>query len=362
MNLLIIIFLLVIIQIIIYQFIKLTYGYYYDYNRSKIFINSDDVININKYYKNDRLIRYSRNKKKNYLRIIGFNIKPPIYDFFSYYYYWLSNDYDNSIIINYQKYRNNNEYFYSMKYNDNINIRREIINISNNNYKLIDEKYEDIMKKKEWEQDIWYYIHNKIFINELRGKQVLTDLEKRQGKEKENIYIKNEIIPDINLDKYKEIGKIYLRDIYMFICNYQKFTQNLYLRYLLLNTDDSLLIYHTENDEKYWGSGEWDKKDDFLNSIRNIQWRYDNNIKGDNVFGQILMLIREILRDNKNIKLDENTTSFMEYCDFMIHKCYEYNYYFFRQYDKNNDDDDDKEIDDYRIINRRTRISNKFEI
>jgi hypothetical protein len=57
-----------------------------------------------------------------------------------------------------------------------------------------------------------------------------------------------------------------------------KFTQNAGLKELLLSTGDAKLVEHTENDS-YWGDG--------------------GDGKGRNMLGQVLMYVREQLRDGK---------------------------------------------------------------
>ena len=324
MNLFFIILFLIIIQIIIISFIRLIYQYYYDYGTYKIIYNDKDIEYINKYYNNSRIINLNRKKKKKYVTIIAFNIPSTMYDIFSNYYYWLSNNYDKSVIINHREYKNNNEYFYMMKYDTNVKVQNEILKIKNLKYELIDDQYKDEIRD-DWDEELWYYIHNRLYQQKKRGDK---EIDIREN-DKTKIYIRDEILPDIDLDEYEMIGKIYVKDIYMFICNYQKYIQNHYLRYLLINTDKHILIYHTNKNDKYFGSGEWDETVDFLNSIRLIRWKYGNTKNGYNVLGQIIMLIREIIKDSEN-KILRQDTGFMVYCDFFIEMCKKYDYHIFK--------------------------------
>ena len=333
MELLFIILFIIFIQLLIYSLLKIIYGYHYDYGTYQMKYDDNDIITINKYYKNNRIININKKKKDKYVKIIAFNIPSRMYQFFSYYYYWLSNDYEKGIIINNREYKNNSEYFYMMKYNNHVTIQSEIL--TKTNYRVIDKKYNDEIRD-DWDEDIWYYIHNQLYKKSKRGKTEINfkDFEiKSKNFEDEDIrtrqYIRDKLIPDINIDEYHIIGKIYVKDIYMFICNYQKYVQNMYLKFLLVNTGDDLLIYHTSREDKYWGTGEWDQSIDFLNSIPLIEWKYDNVKTGNNILGQIIMLIREIIKDDTNQPL-KSDTDFMVYCDFFIEMCKKYNYHIFK--------------------------------
>ena len=347
MGLLFIILFIIFIQLLIYSLLKIIYGYHYDYGTYQMKYNNNDIINIDKYYRNNRIININKKKKNKYVKIIAFNIPSRMFQFFSYYYYWLSNDYENSTIINHREYKNNNEYFYMMKYNNNVTIQSEILKTTN--YRLIDKKYNKEIRD-DWEEDIWYYIHNRLYQNSKRGKIEINfndyddddddddDIKGEVTKKSKTFldedirtrqYIRDKLIPDIDIDEYHMIGKIYVKDIYMFICNYQKYVQNMYLKYLLVNTTDNLLLYHTSQEDKYWGTGEWDQSIDFLNSIPLIEWKYDNVKTGNNILGQIIMLIREIIKDNTN-RLMKPDTDFMVYCDFFIEMCKKYNYHIFK--------------------------------
>ena len=100
MELLFIILFIIFIQLLIYSLLKIIYGYHYDYGTYQMKYDDNDIITINKYYKNNRIININKKKKDKYVKIIAFNIPSRMYQFFSYYYYWLSNDYEKGIIIN----------------------------------------------------------------------------------------------------------------------------------------------------------------------------------------------------------------------------------------------------------------------
>lgn len=67
-----------------------------------------------------------------------------------------------------------------------------------------------------------------------------------------------------------------LKDNVMFDALKAKFTQHEYLRKLLIETEDKILIEHTEND-RYWGDG--------------------GDGSGKNKLGKLLMKLREQLKD-----------------------------------------------------------------
>jgi len=67
-----------------------------------------------------------------------------------------------------------------------------------------------------------------------------------------------------------------IRTDYMYNALYEKFTQNTYLHKFLLDTLDEQIIEHSEKD-MFWGQ--------------------DENGKGENILGEMLMDIREVLRD-----------------------------------------------------------------
>lgn len=65
-----------------------------------------------------------------------------------------------------------------------------------------------------------------------------------------------------------------------------KFSQHENLRQILLTTADAKIIEHTENDN-YWGDG--------------------GNGSGKNMLGQILMQVRDLIKDKKTTEVKEKT-------------------------------------------------------
>ena len=278
MTLLLYIIFIIIFQYIIFEVYRLYNKYNYEHQK-RLYKSSDKIYEI-KNYKFNILPKFNYKNKSKDVSMIAFSNKMIKYDIFGIYYQWLSNHYDISIIINNIRYKNNDEYFQLMKYKGNKKIQKLALQY--------DYKYKKDFKKyirDDWESNIWNF----------------------------------DIV----------VGDIYVKDIYMFICNYYKFTQYEYLRRKLIDTGDSILIYHTKMD-KYWGSGEWNKEDDFLESLSDIQWKYGKYKKGYNVLGQILMLIRRILQDENHEILNKKYIKFSDYSEFFIKKCLEYNFHIYK--------------------------------
>lgn len=77
-----------------------------------------------------------------------------------------------------------------------------------------------------------------------------------------------------------------VRYIIMYNVVYTKFHQNLYLKNILLNTNDKLIVECSKKDT-YWGIGLYPNEDDVLDQSK---WN------GENSLGMILMEVREKLK------------------------------------------------------------------
>ena len=335
MNQLIIYIILIIILYISINLIRIIYKYY---RKNTIRYTKNEINEIVR-YKNNQIIKLinDKNQYKKVIEYIGFNIRPSIFNIINDYNYWLSNNYERRIYINGIRYKCNNEYFYLMKFKNNKDIQKIIRDMNIVSYYMIDNKYKQNIRS-DWDDNLYHYqsefrmkelsldiiSKNEIYLNKELSDYQRELIKDEINKNQEDIIL-TESKPDISFEELKEVGNILIKDIYMFISIYQKFNQNEYLKYQLLNTYDKIIIYHTIKNNKYWGDGELDQSITFTNSLINSQWRYGMNNNGYNILGQIIMLVREILKDKRNEILDEYTI-FIKYSEFFIKMCLKYNY------------------------------------
>lgn len=331
------IIIILIITIIIINLIIIIRKRYFNYNRIKYnLIEKDDLIRYDKIYHNNKIINYNKKKVNKRSNAIVFNDESNL---FLYNYNWMSNEYTYNLIINYRDFTCNNQYYYYIIYEKKPLIQKEILNTECKKLKMIDNKY---LKYRDlnFDKDLWYYMVNgeytgewrKKYSDKYKGYYWINDINnEKRWKEPENNYkIKKRNRIDITYDEYKMCGDIYVKDIYMFIINYFKYKDIPYLGYLLLSTSRDIIIYHTDVSDKYWGTGEWDKRYDYYKNLSDIKWRYGNSFIGYNILGQILMLIRMILNDEKNIKMDNNNVSFFEMSNFFLRMCLKYNFHIYK--------------------------------
>jgi len=126
------------------------------------------------------------------------------------------------------------------------------------------------MDGKLWQTSEHYYQAQKFAGAEGSGKH-MKDVFKAKGPME---------AANIGRDRKRPLRKDWesAKDHVMYLVVYAKFTQHKALKKILLDTGDAILAEHTEKDS-YWGDG--------------------SDGSGKNMLGQVLMRVREELRDNK---------------------------------------------------------------